>query len=126
MKRSWFGAGLLALVLLASLLVTWGMDRCHQPIVRDLEQAADAAMAEDWERTGALIRRAGERWEKYWKFTAAVADHEPMEKIDSLFAQLEVYQAAEDREAAAAVCAELAGQVGDIHQAHQLKWWNFL
>ena len=43
MKRCWFGAGLLIALLVVSLGVTWGMDKIHEPIAADLNQAAECA-----------------------------------------------------------------------------------
>ena len=126
MKRSWFGAGLLAILLALGLLTTWGMARCHDPISRDLEQAAQAALSEDWDRAAALAEQAGDRWQACWRLSAAVADHEPMEEIDSLFAQLEVYQQVRDSRAVASLCAELSQRVGNMLEAHQCSWWNLL
>ena len=48
MKRCWFGAGLLIVLLAVSLGVTWGMDKIHEPIAADLKQAAECAELGDW------------------------------------------------------------------------------
>ena len=41
MKRSWFGLGLLAVLLAGGLLVTWAMERIHEPVARDLITAGE-------------------------------------------------------------------------------------
>lgn len=124
MRRGWIGGGLLAILLALSLLVTWCMDRFHEPVAANLEQAADFALAGDWENADALARRARADWEKHWDFSAAFADHEPMENIDGLFAQTEVYEKARDTVAFAATCAELARQVEAMGEAHGITWKN--
>lgn len=124
MKRGWIGSGLLAVLLIISLLVTWCMDRFHQPVAEELERAADYALAEDWENADALVRRARADWDKHWSFSAAFADHEPMEDIDALFAQTEVYRKIRDEAAFAAACAELARQVEAMGEAHGITWRN--
>lgn len=126
MKRSKFGAVLLVFLLATGIFISWSMKRCHTPISQDLEQAAQAALAEDWAEAAALTDRASAGWQQCWRFSAALADHEPMEEIDSMFAELEVYLQAKDSECTAAVCAELARRVEDMSDAHRLNWWNLL
>lgn len=126
MKRGWIGLGLLAVLLVGGLLVTWRMDRCHDAIAQNLDDAADSALAEDWTAAAALAQQAKHDWETGWNFSAAFADHEPMEEIDSQFAQLAVYGSARDGISFAAVCAQLARQVEAMGDAHGLTWWNLL
>lgn len=126
MKRSWIGLGMLVILLAAGLLVTWGMSRCHEPIARELEQAAFQALENDWERAIPVAAAAKTQWESSQRFAACFADHTPMEEIDALFAQMEVYAAAGENAAFAASCAELSKKVEAIGEAHGLMWWNFL
>lgn len=126
MKRLWLGAGILAALLVACLAVTWGMDRIHDPISRDLEQAGRAAMEEDWEVAEAHADSARARWEKYWEATAAAADHGPMDDMDRLFAQLPVYAGKREAVHFAACCAELSRLAEAMGEAHSLGWWDFL
>ena len=126
MKRTWFGAGLLGVLLVLSLLTAWWMDRCHSPVAGDLQQAAEAAMAEDWERAETLCDRAAQSWERCRKITAVFADHGPMEEIDSLFAELKIYTDAREQVHFAATCAQLSRQVDAMGEAHGLMWWNIL
>lgn len=126
MKRSHFGGGLLLLLLILGFLTSWAITRCQEPISKDLKQASQAALREDWEQTGALIQSAESRWQTCWHFSASLADHSPMETIDGLFAQLSTYLQVRDAAAVSAVCAELARQVEAIMDAHSLSWWNLL
>lgn len=126
MKRCWFGGIMLLVLLVCALVTQCAMEKCHEPMARDLEEAAQAALSDDWELADALMGRAAVRWQRYWRFCAAVADHEPMEDIDGLFAQLEVHCGTRDAAAAATVCRELASRVEDMSEAHALKWWNLL
>ena len=54
------------------------------------------------------------------------ADHAPMDEIDSLFAQMEVYAQARDSLHFGSYCARLAELITAVSDAHQLNWWNFL
>lgn len=125
MKRSWFGLGLLVVLLAGGLLVTWAMDRIHGPVARDLITAGEYALAGDWEQAQQLSRQAKECWEKNGKLRACFADHEPMEEIDACFAQLEVYCRMKEETAFAAACGETARKVEAMGEAHGLKWENF-
>ena len=52
------------------------------------------------------------------------ADHTPMEEIDALFAQVEVYAAAREETDFAAGCAALSRKVEAMGLAHGASWWN--
>lgn len=126
MKRSWIGLALLLILLACGLLVTWAMDRCHEPILRDLDDAALFAMAGDWEQAQLRMGRAWGIWQDCWHFSASFADHEPMEDIDAVFAHLEVYALRQEETAFAAACRELSRKVEAMSEAHSLVWWNFV
>ena len=126
MKRGWIGLGLLALLLTVGLLVTGFMGRIHKEVSRELEEAARAAGAGDWAEAAEDARDAFDAWQKHWHFSAAFADHEPMEEIDGQFAQLWPYLQSREAVAFSALCRELARQVDAIGDAHGLNWWNLL
>jgi hypothetical protein len=126
MKRCWIGVVCLVLLLMGGLYVDRVMGRSHAPVSQDLDRAAECAMAEDWTGAEAFTDRARENWEKNWHFSAAFADHEPMENIDALFSRLTVFVAAREKEEFGALCRELSRQVKAMGDAHDLKWWNLL
>lgn len=126
MKRSkiglWFLIGLLVIGAASSL----AMVRLTEPLGQSMESAANAALREDWLVAEILASSARNRWEKYWNFCAIFADHAPMENINGLFAQLEVYAKSRDPQNFAAVCAQLSEDIRSIGEAHSLTWWNLL
>lgn len=126
MKRGWIGLGLLVVLLAASLLVTWRMDNIHREIAEKLNRSAAFAMSGDWEEAEELSEEAYESWQERWHFSAAFADHEPMETIDAQFAQLWPYLTDRDSVSFSALCRELARQVEAMGDAHGLNWWNLL
>lgn len=126
MKRSWFGAGLLLLILILGIAVTWLMSRYHSPISLQMDQAAACAEREDWEQTLQYTVSARDNWERHRKFSASFSDHEPMEEIDRLFAELEIWLKAEDAEHCASVCAQLSKAAEAMVDAHAFVWWNLL
>ena len=126
MTRGWFGLTLLLLLLAGGCLSSWAMVRWHEPLEGLLEQAADRVQAGDWQQAETLTGKAREKWEKRWHCAAAFADHGPMEEIDGLFAQLEVYGQNRETLSYAAVCRVLARNLGAMGDAHIPNWWNLL
>ncbi len=126
MKRLWLGVALLLAVLGICIGVTVSMDRIHGEIGQKLDLAAEAAGQEDWQQAAALAREARSKWQRHWCLTAMVADHEPMEDAESLFARLEIYGQQQEALEFTAACAELACRTRAISNAHRLTWWNLL
>ena len=126
MKRSWFGFALLVILLGICIVITVTMTRIHEPIQGDLLQAADFALAGDWERAEHFFREAEVRWTKWEHFRTGVADHTPAEEIDGDFELLKVYCAAREPVSFAGGCLQLARQVAAVGEAQELVWWNLL
>ena len=125
MKRSWIGLGLLGVLLVAGLLVTWAMVRFHDPIAADLTAAGEQALAGNWVQAEALSQKAADCWEKYEFFRSCFADHNPTEEIDACFAQLVIYRRMKEETAFAAACGETARKISAVGEAHKLIWHNF-
>jgi len=126
MKRFWIGIGLLAAVLAAGLWAGNRLRQAHLPCAEDLEQAAACAMAEDWAEASALTDRAKQSWQKNWRISAAITNHQPMDEIDALFEELEVYRAREETAAYCAACLYLSERVRDLSNSFRVSWWNLL
>ena len=126
MKRCWFGLGLLMALLIGGLLVTRVLADRHSRLSAMLDRAAAAAEAGEWAEAEDCFRQARQSWEKNWHFSAAFVDHDPMEDIDSIFAQAEVFLRSRDPVAMAAVCRQLARLTAAIGEAHIPNWWNLL
>ena len=126
MKRGCIGAALLLLLLVGGGLSVRAMVDMHAPLTGFLEKASEAALTSDWEQAQALSRKAQTRWEKNWHISAAFSDHGPMEEIDGLFAQLQVYGKLREGAGFAALCRELARELEAMGEAHVPNWWNLL
>lgn len=126
MKRLWLGVGLLLVLFVLGFLTASGMQQIHDPVSQDLHHAAQAALDEDWQAAEDLSEQAQAAWDRYWRITAALADHEPMEEIDSLFAELKVYARKQEAEHFAACCANLSTLTRAMGEAHTINWWNLL
>lgn len=126
MKRFWIGLVILAVILLLSIVLTLTMPGVHLPISQQLSDASKAAQSENWAQAEALATEAFSRWEACRGFTAAVADHAPMEQIDSGFAQVNAFLQRRDPNEFSAACACLARLVQAMADSQTFTWWNFL
>ena len=126
MKRFWIGIGLLAAVLVVGIWAGSRMQQVHTPCAEDLERAAACAMAEDWAAASALTNRAKQLWQNNRHTSAAIASHQPLDEIDALFEELEIYRAREETAAYCASCLYLSERVRDLGQSFRISWWNLL
>ncbi len=125
-KHFWLGIGILVLFFVLGLGTTWAMDAMHIPAEQELAQAARLALDGNMAEAEALAQQAKLRWEKWWDITASVADHSPMDEVDQLFAEMEVYAVAREEQHFAACCAQLSRLVSSMADAHRPAWWNFM
>ena len=126
MKRMYIGIVLLAVMLAAGILMSVLFLRLHQPLSATLEQAKMAALSGDWEQTARLTDQAHQQWQQCRNFTAAVADHEPLEEMDALFARLEVLCRMRQADEFASDCAQLSRLAQAMADSQQITWWNLL
>ena len=126
MKRLWFGAGLLVLLLATSLYLGDVIVDLTAPVESDLDKAAVAALDGNWPLASALYLRAQKHWDDTRNQTAALIHHDPIQQIDVGFAVLPSYAACEDSAGFCAACSQLAQQIRSLPQPHDPKWWNLL
>ena len=122
MNRVWIGSTLLAALLVLGLWVNSRMDRTLLPLADILEEASQAALAGDVDKSLTLARQAKGQWDTAWRRTALFSDHTPMDEIDGIFAQLASYR--EDAAHLSADCAQLATLLRAVAEAHSPAWWN--
>ena len=126
MKRLYIGITILLFFLVAGILLTCSFRRIHAPLAQTLENASQAAMDGNWENALSLAESARGRWETYRNFTAAVADHEPLEEMDALFSQLTVYGKLRLHVEFADICAKLSQMAAAMEESQKLTWWTML
>ena len=126
MKRLWVGILVLGLFLAVSLLLSWYMTGLHRDLSRQLCAAAQAAAHGDMEEAAQLAGSAKQHWERNRHFVASFTDHEPLENLDSLFEELEVYRIAALPVDYAATCIQLSQLCLAVAESHCLTWWNLL
>lgn len=122
-RRFYIGIGLLGLLLVLGVFAAWAMEQGQMPLAEKLELAA---LSEDLQTGIDLARQAKKQWKSCWKAVAAVADQTPMDEIDTLFAELEVYARENEQVHFAACCSQLASLLRAVAEAHKLSWWNML
>ena len=126
MKRGWIGLALLVVLLASGLLTAKKMEQFHSDGAKKLTRAGAYALEDNWAPARELAFQAMKQWQEHREFTAAFADHEPMEDVDCLFAQLPAYARQEDAAHFAAICAELSKRLEAVSNAHSFLWWNVL
>ena len=126
MKRLWIGATLLLVLLAAGILSTFAMGFFHHSLSRHLDAAASAALEEDWANTQEILHQCRSRWLRFRSAVAANASHEPLEEIDSLYSQLELYLARRDSMGFALCCTTLRHRTEALGEAQSINWWNLL
>ena len=122
MARTALGVGLLLGPLLLGIFSWMAMDRVHMPIAALLQTAAEQPLEEGF----ATSQKAKALWDENWKFSAALADHAPMDEIDGLFAQLNAFRKDGDRVDFSACCLRISQLIEAMAEAHSLSWWNLL
>jgi len=125
MNKLWLGIALLAILLLVGWIAGSALHHIHQQLAKDLEAAAETAQT-DFREANALARNAEKKWKKSRHLASALADHEPLEEMDSLFAQLKIYASGEHKTQYGAICADLASLARAIGEEQCLYWWNLL
>ena len=125
-QRFWIGIIVLAVILVLGILTMLLFSHIHHPLAQQLREAAAAAQAENWEKATALAENARAEWEQYRYLISASADHEPLEQMEYLLDQLEVYAADRQKADFAALCIRLANLAEAMADTQQIRWWNLL
>lgn len=126
MNRLWLGIGVLAALLGCSLWVTGRSGKVHGDISQRLEQAAQAALAEDWPAVAVMTEQIHRRWDDNLRFSTAFSEHSLLDEVEAGIARLEVYLSRHQASDYAAQSAALARRVEALEEAHRLSWNNLL
>lgn len=121
--RMGLGLGILLFFLIAGLFAAATMKHACDPVAQLLKRAS----AQDNPQLAIeLAQEAKQKWDRHSNSIAALADHTPMDEIDSLFAQ--AISCAENGQTAdfSALCSRLSLLVSAVYDAHRLTWWNII
>lgn len=126
MKRFVIGLVTLTFLFFVSLFVASTTKQAYEPIATLLEKASDTTLHGSFAEAIEQAEKARTLWEKRKSKTAIVADHTPMEEVDLLFTEAEIYAKAEEKPHFAACCAQLASAIQNMADAHTMNLWNLL
>lgn len=126
MKRMWIGIGLLLVILAAALWLWLGLGGVFGRISASLDRAAEAVAAQNWAEAEENAQAATQAWKTYKKVAASFTDHEPLEDMDALFRELEIYSRDKLSTEYAVVCVHLSRLAEAVEESLSLKWWSLL
>ena len=126
MKRFIIGLITLSLLFVIGLFVAIATKEMYRPVTSLLENASHTALNGSFDAAVADAQKAQALWDKHKNKTATIADHTPMEEIDQLFTEAEIYAKSEEKPHFAACCAQLASAVQNMADAHAMNLWNLL
>lgn len=126
MNRLWIGVGILVILLAMGIGLLCGSRVFFEELSQEVEQAGELALSGNWEAAGKKASQSKVRWEQWRKFWSSFTDHEPVEQMQALFSQLELYEKQKLEVDFAAVCRNLAHTAEAIDESHSLRWWSVL
>ena len=122
MTRFRIGVGLLIVLLAVCVLSQLRMGAIQKPIAAQVDRAQTLAAREDWPAAGAAVAEARQEWECSRTFVSALADHQPLEDVESLFAMAQAYSVCRDGTQFRATCQELNRRILAVMEAQELNF----
>ena len=110
---------ILVFFLAGGLISSQLMERACTPISNLLNQAAENTDPK-------LAQQAKKMWDKCQHGIATLADHTPMDEVESLFSQAMNYAKNGNTQEFSAICSRLASLVDAIYEAQKIYWWNII
>lgn len=126
MNKLWIGIGLLLFLLIGGIGLLWGSSVFFGDFSESVEEAGEMALAGDWLSATQKMEQIREKWEWQRRFWASFTDHEPVEQVQALFSQLELYKEQQLQTEFASACRALSHVVQAIEETHGLRWWSVL
>ncbi len=126
MNRLWIGIGLLAVLLAMGVGMLFVSQKFNEEFSESLEQAGQFAMSGNWTAAEKQLAESKEKWQNYQRFWSASTDHAPVEQMQNLFSQLELFQARRLDVEFASACRALVNLAEAIDESHSLRWWSIL
>ncbi|MCI9157651.1 MAG: DUF4363 family protein [Lawsonibacter sp.] len=126
MKRLWIAAGLLVLLLGASLVNGWYAQKITGEIREGLLQAQSLAEQEDWTRAEALTRQAYEDWQSSRSYFHITMRHSDTDQVLRGFRQVLEYLQLREPDQYNAANADLMTQLELLAEMEQAAVANVL
>lgn len=121
MSRFRIGLGLLIVLFGVCLFSQLRMAAIQKPIAERISQAEEYAAREDWLKAAVTAEAAKNAWEEHRTFVSALADHQPLEDIECLFAMLNTYAAQQDETEFRAACQDLHRRILAVKEAQEFN-----
>ena len=126
MKRIWFCGGMMIALLALSVALYFRPGQYYETLSRQMLQASEYAQVENWAQADTISRQCRQKFSETRAFCAAFSDHEPLERMEVLFAQLAVYLQQQETLSFATAALELSTLAREVSESFSLRWWTFL
>ena len=124
LKRIWFGIGLMVFLLILCLCSSFLMERICLSQSQALDHAAAAASDGDWLTARSLTAQAKQEWDRTQLLIAALCDHQIMDHVEGLFAQMEIFSTTRSAPSFGSTCVYLARQLEALGSSHSFTLEN--
>lgn len=122
MTRFRIGASLLGVLLFLCVFSQIRMAAIQRPIAGTVTRAENYAAREEWTQAAAALLTAQSAWQEHRTLLAALADHQPLEDVESLFAMAQAYSVCRDGTQFRATCQELNRRILAVMEAQELNF----
>lgn len=126
MKRLWIAAGLLALLLAASLTNAWYAQKLTGDMGERLRQAQTLTGQGDWDRAEALTRQVYEDWQSHHFYFHTLMRHSDTDQVLRAFRQVLEYLQLQESDQYNAANADLVAQLELLAEMEQATVVNVL
>ena len=126
MRRLWLAAGLLVLLLAASLTNGWYAQKLTGGMREDLRQDQHLAGQEDWSRAEAVTRQVYEDWQNHHFYFHTLMRHSDTDQVLRAFRQVLEYLRLQEPDQYNAANADLMAQLELLAEMEQATVVNVL
>ena len=126
MRRLWLAAGLLVLLLAASLTNGWYAQKLTGGMREDLRQAQLLASQENWSRAEAVTRQVYEDWQSHHFYFHTLMRHSDTDQVLRAFRQVLEYLRLQEPDQYNAANADLMAQLELLAEMEQATVVNVL
>ncbi len=126
MKRLWIAAGLLILLLAASLTNAWYVQSVTGEMGERLRQAQTLAEGDDWTRAEAMTRQVYEDWQARHFYFHTLMRHSDTDQVLRAFRQVLEYLRLQEPDQYNAANADLIAQLELLAEMEQATVVNVL
>lgn len=126
MRRLWIAAGLVGLLLAASLANAWYAQKITDDMGRRLERAQELAQGEDWGEAERITRQVFQDWEERHFYFHTLMRHSDTDEILRAFREVLEYLEVQEIDQYRAANADLVAQLELLAEMEQATLVNVL